>query len=121
MTWYINRGDDLQREQRIEFPFYRSIAADYSPDQLVFEDDLIECSLDKPVDYPKAGVTKPNCTVTTDLSDIDPEMLTVKKGQDGEEYVDIRYKLIVETKDALMRFSVDFMGQEMGSVEAKYD
>ncbi|KAK0620644.1 putative hsp70 protein [Immersiella caudata] len=44
MTWYINIGDDIQRDQKIRFPFYRSIDGDYSSTDLIFTDCLIECS-----------------------------------------------------------------------------
>lgn len=43
MTWYINIGDDIQRDQKIKFQFYRDIDEDYSPDDLIFSDRLYQC------------------------------------------------------------------------------
>jgi hypothetical protein len=44
MTWYIGVGEDLHRDQKIRFPFYRSVDKNYSPADLIFTDNLIECS-----------------------------------------------------------------------------
>ncbi len=44
MTWFINMGDDIQRNQDIKFSFYRSIDEDYTPKNLVFTVTLYECS-----------------------------------------------------------------------------
>ncbi|KAK5658636.1 hypothetical protein OQA88_2029 [Cercophora sp. LCS_1] len=41
---FINIGDDIARDQEIKFPFYRSLDEDFSPDDLIFTDYLIECS-----------------------------------------------------------------------------
>ncbi|KAI4245362.1 MAG: hypothetical protein L6R42_010202 [Xanthoria sp. 1 TBL-2021] len=43
MYWYIHRGEDMRRDQKIIFPFKRSLADDYSPSKLIFSDDLLEC------------------------------------------------------------------------------
>lgn len=43
MTWFINIGDDIARDQSIKFPFYRSIKEDYAPSDLIFTDNLYEC------------------------------------------------------------------------------
>jgi hypothetical protein len=44
MTWFINIGDDILRDQKIRFPFYRSIDEDYGPSDLIFKDTLYECA-----------------------------------------------------------------------------
>jgi len=44
MTWFINIGDDIARDQKIKFPFYRSLSEDYGPSDLIFTDSLYECS-----------------------------------------------------------------------------
>jgi len=44
MTWFINIGDDIARDQKIKFPFYRSLDEGYTDNQLVFYDTLHECS-----------------------------------------------------------------------------
>lgn len=44
MTWYINIGDDLLRDQRIKFPFTRSFDFDYGASDLILVDSLYECT-----------------------------------------------------------------------------
>lgn len=44
MTWYINIGDDIQRNQSIRFPFFRIIPEKYTPEDLVFKETLYECA-----------------------------------------------------------------------------
>ena len=43
MTWYINIGEELSRDQVIKFPFYRTLNENYTRDHLIFEDILYEC------------------------------------------------------------------------------
>jgi hypothetical protein len=44
MTWFINIGDDIKRDQNIKFSFFRSIDEDHSPQDLVFSNTLYECA-----------------------------------------------------------------------------
>lgn len=44
MTWYINIGDDLLRDQRIKFPFIRDLDIDYGASDLIFVCTLYECA-----------------------------------------------------------------------------
>jgi hypothetical protein len=71
MTWYINyvrrlemhsvtfltfqQDDDLVRERRIEFAFYRSLPKDYKPTDLIFVDELLECAQIDAPKYPATG------------------------------------------------------------------
>lgn len=76
MTWYLNfvsdlvlftlaesfkliffQDEDLVRERRIEFAFYRSLAKDYKPSDLIFVDELLECAQ---IDAPKYPITGKN-------------------------------------------------------------
>ncbi|KAL8946545.1 MAG: hypothetical protein Q9222_007072 [Ikaeria aurantiellina] len=122
MTWYINRGEDMHRDQKIMFPFKRSLAHDYPPTKLVFEDELLECSLDQAVKWPKKGVTSVNCTLTADLRGVDKKHFHSKISTvDGTPYWDVHYDLVVSMKTAIMKFSLEVEGEEMGSIEARYE
>lgn len=44
MTWYIAIGDDITLNQKIRFPFCRSLDEDYTPDDLIFVNELYECA-----------------------------------------------------------------------------
>ena len=121
MFWYINFGEDMRRDQKITFPFVRRLAEDYSPSDLIFEDDLLECSLPGAAKYPKNGVTSTNCSLVANLTTIGSEYIKSRVGVGGIRYFDVEYNLIVSTKTAIMKFSLEIDGREMGSVQASYD
>lgn len=120
MKWYIKRGEDMRRDQRSRFRFKRSVPEDYLPSDLIFSDDLLECSLDKPVKYPKKGVTTPNCLMTANLTSVSKSHFHRKTADDGTRYFDVEYDLVILTEMAVMKFSLEVDGKEMGSVKASY-
>jgi hypothetical protein len=121
MTWYIGKGEDLQREQKICFPFFRRLSHDFQESDLVFTDTLYSDESVRANMYPKEGVVKPICTLSADLKSIDRSMLKTKTCADGKIYVDVNYDLVVSLKSAQMRFSLEIKGKEFGSVAAKYE
>ncbi|TVY30987.1 Heat shock 70 kDa protein [Lachnellula hyalina] len=121
MTWYIHKGEDLQREQTIHFPFFHSLAVNYTPDDLIFSDELIQSESKDPPLYPAKGSTSTNCVLEAYLKTVDPSKFKKKTGADGKEYHDVFYELAVTMKPATMRFALTFKGEEMGSLEANYD
>lgn len=44
MTRYIEMGEDLKLDQKIRFSFYCPLDKNFSPSQLIFTDELVECS-----------------------------------------------------------------------------
>lgn len=121
ITWFILKGEDLKRDKKILFPFYRTLPEDFSSADLTFQDDLTMDESAKASPYPKEGVTKLNCTLTCDLSSVDRQYFKKRTGVDGRAYVDVHYDLVVTTKSAMMKFSLEVQGRELGSVEANYD
>ena len=121
MTWYIYQGDDLQRDQKITLPFYRSVDEDNLEQSLIFTDELMQCETLQPVKYPKAGVTKVNCSLTANLTGVDRSFFKRKMKASGlGYYYEVHYNLAVTTQAAVMKFSLEINGKEMGSVEASY-
>ncbi|KAL9577735.1 MAG: hypothetical protein Q9212_006175 [Teloschistes hypoglaucus] len=121
MTWYIHRGEDMQRDQRIVLPFYRSLPHNPPASELIFTDELLECSLAQAPKYPQKGVTAVNCKLTADLTGVSKHHFARMVGVDGTPYVAVSYDLVVSMKTAVMKFSLEIGGEEMGSVEASYD
>lgn len=66
MTWFINMGEDIQRNQEIKFSFYRSIDEDYTPSDLIFTDTLYECA-DPYVQLPNPGFAVPDPLTATPM------------------------------------------------------
>jgi len=121
MDWFIHQGEDLQRDQTIVHTFYKSLSQGYNESDLIFTHKLVECETTKPARYPKAGVTKINCSMKADLRNIPKYHFKEKKAIDGRTYYDVDYNLVITMKTAIMKFSLEIGGQELGSVQAKYD
>ena len=109
MTWFINMGDDIQRNQEIKFSFYRSIDEDYTPNNLIFSDTLYECA-DRYVQLPNPGFPVPrpdpltsspmhrqaprhqskgnkigpNCKLTTDLRSLSSNRFRKRVDKEGK-------------------------------------
>jgi hypothetical protein len=120
MTWYIFQGEDLKRDQKIVFPFYRSLGENFSDSGLRFKDELIQCNTVTPPKYPKEGVTKTNCVLNADLRSVPRTQFRKMKAAGGRMYYDVHYNLVVMIQSAVMKFSLEIGGEEMGSVDAKY-
>jgi len=67
------------------------------------------------------GVTKINVKLTADLRNVPRDAFEHKVSLDGVPYVVIWYKLVINTKAANLRFSMEVKGKEYSSVEAKYE
>jgi hypothetical protein len=121
MTWYIYVGEDLKRDQKVRFPFYRTLNSDYSSTDLVFSEELIESKSKNPPTHPTEGETKVNCTLKADLTTIDKFNFIKRIGIDGKIYYDIHYELVVSTQLANMKFSLEINGKEIGSIKPIID
>jgi len=121
LVWYINIGDDLFRDQRITFPFYRELELTYGLEDLIFSDTLFECQDRTAPLHPSDSQTlKKNCMVVANLTKVPRNKLKRKIGYDGEPYYEITYQLVVRLQSALMAFSLEIDGETFGTVEAKY-
>ncbi|KAH0566440.1 hypothetical protein GP486_000152 [Trichoglossum hirsutum] len=119
MTWFIIRGDDILRDKRIEFPFYRRLAVDYKPEDLIFVDELLESDVREPFKYPSDGVTILNCKLTADLRKVPRTEFREKVSVDGTPYISINYKLFVVTGASLI-FGMTVNGKDIGSVNVDF-
>lgn len=133
------QDDDLIRERRIEFAFFRQLPSNYKPTDLIFVDELLECAQPDAPKYPitgkiihrfsllyeltlsSTGVTKVNVKLTADLRNVPKDAFEHKIASNGTPYVVIWYKLVISTKTASMVFSMEVKGKQYSSVEAKYD
>lgn len=121
MTWYIEKGEDLSREQKIRFPFFRRLAENFPEDHLILEDTLYSDESVRVNKWPNENVVQTNCTLSADLRTIDRSLLKKATSGDGRPYLDLNYDLVVSLKSALMKFSLEIKGKEFGSIVAKYE
>lgn len=119
MLWYIRKGEDLKRDQVIKFPFYRAIPRNYTPNDLIFDDDLLYSDVPLAPGYPGPGV-KVSCSLRADLRHVNKQGFNLITGDDGKLYFEVHYDLVLYTTDANMKFSLEMDGREMGTVEANY-
>ncbi|KAH9205472.1 Hsp70 family protein-like protein [Leptodontidium sp. 2 PMI_412] len=122
MTWYIYQGEDLKCEQVVKFLFYRSFPeATFSTYSLTFTDNLIQSESKIPPIHPSPSATKTNCVLTADLTSVDPAQFKKTVGADGLPYINVYYNLVITIKTAMMKFSIEVNGKEMGTVNASYN
>ncbi|KAL1866881.1 hypothetical protein Daus18300_006584 [Diaporthe australafricana] len=113
------KGEELIRDRKIKFPFQRILRERYNPVDLLFKDTLRYSEVDVAPIYPCPSV-KVCCKVRSDLRGIDKTKLVKITGADGKVYHEVNYHLVLSTDTANLKFSLEFDGVEMGSVEATY-
>jgi hypothetical protein len=121
MTWYITKGDDLERGQKIRFPFCRSLLEGFDDSHLMFHSTLYQSENTTAPLHPSKTATKTNCVLISDLTKVDRSHFKRKTGIHGLTYYQISYDLTVTMQPANMKFALEIDGEEMGSVEANYD
>ncbi|THV48951.1 hypothetical protein BGAL_0219g00150 [Botrytis galanthina] len=112
------RGDNLRRPLKIRFSFYRTLHS-ILDDNLIFNEHLDHCELQSAPIRPDPTVAV-NCSLQVDLRSVDPATFREKIDRLGNPCWDIRYQLVVTVNSAIMTFSLEYKGKNMGSVEAKY-
>lgn len=112
-------GDDLHRDRTIKFSFSRHLGEDYTPDDLIFTDDLVFSEKTDAPDYPGPDM-RTCCSVRSDLRSLRKKDLRRRRGPRGI-YYSVSFDLVLCTAHANMKFSLEFNGMEMGSVEATYE
>ncbi|EXK29750.1 hypothetical protein FOXG_11731 [Fusarium oxysporum f. sp. lycopersici 4287] len=119
MTWYINIGDNLVRDQTIKFPFNRYLNSIDDPSWLILQNTLFECEEKTAPRHPlSSGKFGSNCILKSDMSTV-PKSKFAKKI--GLTYWQLDYDLVVSLKSAVMKFSIEIDGESFGSVNAKYN
>ncbi|EPE33223.1 Actin-like ATPase [Glarea lozoyensis ATCC 20868] len=120
-TWHIKRGDELVKGKPIAFPFYRVLPGNFEKKDLIFNTTLQQSDEVAPPKYPAKRIVKPCCSMAADLRSVSRDMFKLRKGADGKKYYTLSYDLVVRSEGAVMKFSLEIGGKEMGSVTAKYE
>ena len=121
MTWYITKGQELERDKPISFRFCRRLKQRFKQSELIFIDKLAICDYETAPAYPTEGITKMHCIVTSDLSSLSRRKLPKLRGRDGKEYYEIDFNLTLTAKAAGLQFALEREGKVFGSVEAKFE
>jgi hypothetical protein len=122
MTWYILKGEDITRAQEIKFHFYRDLSTDHTPDELIFEDALIECyDPEAPLHRSKGRKIGVNSTLTSNLQSVSADKFQTLNDPEGNPYIRITYDIVMTLKSALMELSLEVDGVKMGSIKPKFN
>ena len=62
-----------------------------------------------------------NCVLTADFRGVPKECFKRCIAKNGRPYYQVHYSLNITFDSAIMRFTSEMNGKEMGVVEAKYD
>lgn len=89
---------------------------------MIFKTRLVQCETKRPPKYP-GDLTKVNCTLTTKVTNIDRSLLVEKVSPNGSIYHNLQFDIVVtlQAASAVMKFSTEIDGKEMGSVVASYE
>ncbi|EHL00510.1 putative Heat shock 70 kDa protein 12A [Glarea lozoyensis 74030] len=107
-TWHIKRGDEV-------------LPGNFEKKDLIFNTTLQQSDEVAPPKYPAKRIVKPCCSMAADLRSVSRDMFKLRKGADGKKYYTLSYDLVVRSEGAVMKFSLEIGGKEMGSVTAKYE
>ncbi|KAG6050145.1 hypothetical protein E4U33_000735 [Claviceps sp. LM78 group G4] len=121
MGWFIKTGDNILCDQRFDIPLESSFDDIYSLDDLVRTYTLWQCE-DKlaPFHPSKAKKLLRNCTVTADLRHVAKRKFIPCTDRKGIPFYKLNFSLIMTYKSAVMTFSIEVDGEEMGSTEVDY-
>ncbi|KAG6050527.1 hypothetical protein E4U33_000702 [Claviceps sp. LM78 group G4] len=136
--WFIKTGDDVLRDQRFDIPLISHFNDIHSLSELIRTYDLWQCE-DKyapiyveykalaevisrlaPFHPSKATKLLRNCTVTVDLRHVAKGKFIPLYDTKGKLYYDLRINLVMTYKSAVMTFSMEVDGEEIGSTEVDY-
>ncbi|KAF4497861.1 Hsp70 family [Fusarium agapanthi] len=120
MWWYILKGQDLKRDQDIRHSFNRHVPKDHCDKDLLFRDKLSMSEVVLAPQYPTRDV-RTNCTLTSDLRGVDKSLFKERVGIDGREWLQVKFELVISTREAAMKFWLEYDGKEVGSVFATYE
>ncbi|KAG6016208.1 hypothetical protein E4U43_004060 [Claviceps pusilla] len=118
MGWFILTGDDILRDQRIKITLNCDFDNIRGSSDLLFTYGLWQ-SEDKiaPVHPSKANKLKRNCNVTGNLRNVPKHKFKPRVDTDGISYHAIDIDFIVTLQSAVMTFSMEIDGEEIGSAE----
>ncbi|KAG5935632.1 hypothetical protein E4U59_005509 [Claviceps monticola] len=124
MKWFIETGETILRDQRFEIMLEFHFENIYNSVNFIRSYDLWQCedkyAPDAPIHPAKAVKLKRNCSVTADLRSVPKDKFTRKSDKSGKSYYALNINLVMTFKSAVMTFSMEVDGEEMGSTEVDY-
>ncbi|KAG5812763.1 hypothetical protein H9Q74_004114 [Fusarium xylarioides] len=85
-----------------------------------FEDELWISDAVAAPNHPNREI-KVTCVLESDLSSVNKSLFKKVRGIDGRKWWKVSYDLVISTREAAMKFWLEFDGKEAGAVLARYD
>ncbi|KAG5935629.1 hypothetical protein E4U59_005506 [Claviceps monticola] len=121
IEWFIKTGDNILCDQRFDIPLFDEFDDIHSLGDLVRTYSLWQCEDKLAPFYPsKAKKLRLNCTVTADLRHVAKTKFLPWTDREGKSFYTLVFSLIMTYKSAIMTFSIEVDGEEMGSTEVDY-
>ncbi|KAG5965237.1 hypothetical protein E4U58_002894 [Claviceps cyperi] len=121
MKWFIKTGETILRDQRFEIMLEFQFENIYNSVNFIRSYDLWQCEdTNAPIHPAKAMKLRRNCSVTADLTSVPRNKFTRKSDKTGKSYYALNINLVMTFKSAVMTFSMEVDGEEMGSTEVDY-
>ncbi|KAG6230547.1 hypothetical protein E4U34_000365 [Claviceps purpurea] len=124
MKWFIETGETILRDQRFEMMLEFHFENIYNSGDFTRSYDLWQCedkyAPDAPIHPGKSTKLKRNCSVTADLRSVPKDKFARKSDKTGKSYYALNINLVMTFKSAVMTFSMEVDGEEMGSTEVDY-
>ncbi|KAG5953321.1 hypothetical protein E4U53_006055 [Claviceps sorghi] len=119
MAWYIFKGNDILRDQRIKIRMCHEVDDIHEARKHTIK--LWECEDETAPTHPsKAKTLRSNCNVTADLRNVPKDKFQPIIACSLKQSYIIFLDFIVTLKSAVMTFSVEVDGEEVGSAEVDY-
>lgn len=109
------------RNQKVRFKFYRALPPNFQGSELIFTIPLLHSNNKSPPVYPSSAATELNCNLVTDLRGVNRNRFPKRVGADGLLYTYVNFDVAITMVSAVMKFSLELDGREMGAVQANYD
>ncbi|KAG6102860.1 hypothetical protein E4U30_000048 [Claviceps sp. LM220 group G6] len=121
MGWFLRTGDNILCDQRFEIPLTFHFDDIHSLGDLVRTSSLWQCEDKFAPFYPSKGKKLlRNCTVKGDLRHVAKRKFIPMTDTKGKLYYDLNINLVMTYKSAVMTFSMEVDGEEIGSTEVNY-
>ncbi|KAG6088700.1 hypothetical protein E4U15_005345 [Claviceps sp. LM218 group G6] len=121
MDWFIVTGDDILRDQRFQIVLEFDFDDINDSSALTPTSSLWQCEDRIAPPHPsKAKKLDRNCNVTADLTGVPKHKFHPQRDTRGKLYYTLDITLVVTLKSAVMTFSMEVDGEEMGSAEVDY-
>lgn len=121
MNWHVLEGQELRRDEKISIGACKRYRVPYNQYALLDETRLWTSDSPEAPTHPDPEKTKAHCLLVADLRQVPKMHFKKRRGVDGHMWDELTFDLTLTAVSAGFKFALEVDGQEMGSVEAKWE